>query len=103
MNTDIRVLLNTFFIICSVLCKRKSDSEDFYDHIQKKKRRHRTVFTRFQLEQLELAYHISQYPDIEMRDSLARKVDLDEARVQVIDCVQLLHCYDLMFSKLYTL
>lgn len=61
------------------------------------------MFTRFQLEQLELAYRMSQYPDIEMRDSLARKVDLDEGRVQVIDCVQLLHCYDLMFSKLYTL
>ena len=51
--------------------------------MQKKKRRHRTVFTRYQLEQLELSYRVSQYPDVEIRESLAKKVDLDESRVQV--------------------
>ncbi|XP_028410334.1 retinal homeobox protein Rx-A-like [Dendronephthya gigantea] len=67
----------------SVLCKRKRTDDDMYEQIQKKKRRHRTVFTRYQLEQLELAYRISQYPDVEARDSLAKKVDLEEGRVQV--------------------
>ena len=66
-----------------MLCKRKREGDDVYEQIQKKKRRHRTVFTRYQLEQLELAYRVSQYPDVETRDSLARKVDLDEGRVQV--------------------
>ena len=65
------------------MCKRKREADDVYEQIQKKKRRHRTVFTRYQLEQLELAYRISQYPDVETRDSLAKKVDLDEGRVQV--------------------
>lgn len=67
----------------NVFCKRKRDSEDVFDQIQKKKRRHRTVFTRLQLEQLEHAYRVSRYPDVEMRDSLARTVELDEGRVQV--------------------
>lgn len=67
-----------------MLCKRKRDDDDVYDKLmQKKKRRHRTVFTRYQLEQLELEYRVSQYPDVEIRESLAKKVDLDESRVQV--------------------
>lgn len=74
-----------FFLIRTVLCKRKRDEDaDVYENLlQKKKRRHRTVFTRYQLEQLELAYRVSQYPDVEIRESLAQKVDLDESRVQV--------------------
>ena len=67
----------------NVSCKRKRDADDVYEQVQKKKRRHRTVFTRYQLEQLELAYRVSQYPDVESRNSLAKKVELDEGRVQV--------------------
>ena len=77
------MLRHARFLNRLVLCKRKRDADDVYEQIQKKKRRHRTVFTRYQLEQLELAYRLSQYPDVESRDSLAKKVDLDEGRVQV--------------------
>ena len=84
-----------------MLCKRKRDEDaDVYENLlQKKKRRHRTVFTRYQLEELELAYRVSQYPDVEIRESLAKKVDLDESRVQVCLCVRVTHCFSFVFKK----
>lgn len=51
---------------------------------KKKKRRHsRTIFTSYQLDELEKAFKEAHYPDVYAREMLSIKTDLPEDRIQV--------------------
>ncbi|KAI5732125.1 hypothetical protein M8J77_021932 [Diaphorina citri] len=51
---------------------------------KKKKRRHRTIFTSYQLEELEKAFKEAHYPDVYAREMLSLKTDLPEDRIQIV-------------------
>ncbi|XP_062979459.1 homeobox expressed in ES cells 1 [Elgaria multicarinata webbii] len=46
-------------------------------------RRPRTAFTRSQIELLENVFRLNSYPGIDVREELAKKLDLDEDRIQI--------------------
>lgn len=67
-------------------CKniRGSQSElQHFHQIQRRTRRHRTIFTEDQLQALEALFHQNQYPDVITREHLANRIQLKEERVEV--------------------
>ncbi|NXG21946.1 GSC2 protein, partial [Grallaria varia] len=54
-----------------------------FQQIQRRTRRHRTIFTEEQLQALETLFHQNQYPDVVTREHLASRIHLKEERVEV--------------------
>ncbi|XP_048876311.1 homeobox protein goosecoid-2 [Brienomyrus brachyistius] len=57
--------------------------ELFFGQIQRRSRRHRTIFTEDQLDALEELFVQNQYPDVTAREQLALRTHLREERVEV--------------------
>ncbi|OWF53405.1 visual system homeobox 2-like [Mizuhopecten yessoensis] len=64
-------------------CAHIQKSECGHGKKQKKRRRHRTIFTSYQSDELEKTFKEAHYPDLYTREVLALKVDLPEDRIQV--------------------
>uniref|UniRef100_A0A914VW25 Homeobox domain-containing protein n=1 Tax=Plectus sambesii TaxID=2011161 RepID=A0A914VW25_9BILA len=60
--------------------KRQKNDGNASDKGEGKRRRTRTNFTAWQLEQLESAFEASHYPDVFMREALALRLDLLRGR-----------------------
>ncbi len=50
---------------------------------QGRRRRQRTVFTQSNVQQLDSVFMHNQYPDIELRETLAAQMGVPESRIQV--------------------
>ena len=58
-------------------------NEEPQDQIHHQQRRSRTNFHQLQLDQLEAAFQSCHYPDVHMREDIASRLGLSEAKVSV--------------------
>lgn len=69
---------------------------------KKKKRRHsRTIFTSYQLDELEKAFKEAHYPDVYAREMLSIKTDLPEDRIQVSDFFYSIHLFTISKNRFF--
>ncbi|KAF5893022.1 intestine-specific homeobox-like [Clarias magur] len=63
--------------------RRPIENQDRYAVCQRRHRRVRATFTAAQLEELERVFQETHYPDVHIRDWLAKRTHLSEGRVQL--------------------
>ncbi|KAJ8393928.1 hypothetical protein AAFF_G00054610 [Aldrovandia affinis] len=92
LNTDLRPATAGRYLWCSRMFSDSpglgeshgSHAEEFlFNQIQRRTRRHRTIFTEEQLHALEELFLQNQYPDVTAREQLALRIHLREERVEV--------------------
>ena len=75
----------------------------FYSHPsvapQGRRRRQRTVFTQTNVQQLDSVFVHNQYPDIELRETLAAQMGVPESRIQVNTAVTNSPCLSFVSSR----
>jgi hypothetical protein len=62
----------------------------------KKPKRTRTAFSNLQLDQLELAFSRSHYPDVFTREDLSNNLNIKEDRIQV--CMHDIVCMEKVYN-----
>lgn len=62
---------------------QSSNTEREYIDEPKKPKRTRTAFSNYQLDQLELVFSQTQYPDVFVREDLSTRLGIKEDRIQV--------------------
>ncbi|KAF2977337.1 hypothetical protein EK904_006244 [Melospiza melodia maxima] len=63
--------------------QEKAELQGLQQQLQRRTRRHRTIFSEEQLQALETLFHQNQYPDVVTREHLANRIHLKEERVEV--------------------